>query len=87
MVLDTLSVQGFLTFMSGYAVFLGPFAGIMIADYYIVHKCRVDVPAMYDPNGRYRYTYGIVSLLPRPADFPPLYSHRVPAFRRIGERH
>jgi len=44
-------------------VFLGPFAGIMIADYYIVHKCRVDVPAMYDPNGRYRYTYGVVSLL------------------------
>ena len=51
--------------MSGYTVFLGPFAGIMIADYYIVHKCRVDVPAMYDPKGRYRYTYGVVSLFPR----------------------
>ena len=48
--------------MNGYTVFLGPFAGIMISDYYIVHKCRVDVPAMYDPNGRYRYTYGVVSL-------------------------
>ncbi|KAF9779792.1 NCS1 nucleoside transporter family [Thelephora terrestris] len=53
------SVQGFLSFMSGYTVFLGPFAGIMISDYYLVHKCQVDVPAMYDPNGRYRYTYGI----------------------------
>jgi len=52
--------------MSGYTVFLGPFAGIMIADYYIVHKCRVDVPAMYDPNGRYRYTYGVVSLFSPP---------------------
>ena len=60
----TLSVQGFLTFMNGYTVFLGPFAGIMIADYYIVHKCRVDVRAMYDPNGRYRYSFGVVSLLP-----------------------
>ena len=60
----TLSVQGFLTFMSGYTVFLGPFAGIMIADYYIVHRCKVDVPAMYDPHGRYRYTSGIVSLFP-----------------------
>ena len=48
--------------MNGYTVFLGPFAGIMISDYYLVHNCRVDVPAMYDPNGRYRYTSGIVSL-------------------------
>jgi len=52
--------------MSGYTVFLGPFAGIMIADFYIVHRCKVDVPAMYDPHGRYRYTSGVVSL------FPPL---------------
>ena len=59
-----ISVQGFLTFMSGYTVFLGPFAGIMIADYYIVHRCRVDVPAMYDPHGRYRYTSGVVSAVP-----------------------
>lgn len=53
------SVQGFLSFMNGYTVFLGPFAGIMISDFYIVHKCRVDVPAMYDPNGRYRYASGV----------------------------
>ena len=63
-VICTSSVQGFLTFMSGYTVFLGPFAGIMITDYYIVHRCKVDVPAMYDPNGRYRYTYGVVGPLP-----------------------
>lgn len=52
------SAQGFLTFMSGYTVFLGPFAGIMVTDYWLVHRCKVDVPAMYDPQGRYRYTYG-----------------------------
>ena len=28
--------------------------------YWIVHKCKVDVPAMYRPNGRYRYTFGFV---------------------------
>ncbi|KAJ3534748.1 hypothetical protein NM688_g7085 [Phlebia brevispora] len=44
------SAEGFLTFMSGYTVFLGPIAGIMVSD--------VDVPAMYNPHGRYRYTYG-----------------------------
>ncbi|KDQ54500.1 hypothetical protein JAAARDRAFT_135506 [Jaapia argillacea MUCL 33604] len=49
---------GFLSFMNGYTVFLGPFAGIMVADYWIVHRCKVDVPAMYDPHGRYRYFYG-----------------------------
>ena len=73
----TPSVQGFLTFMSGYTVFLGPFAGIMIADYYIVHRCRVDVPAMYDPHGRYRYTSGIVGLFPFPTCSPHTYSFPV----------
>ncbi|KAK7041780.1 hypothetical protein VNI00_009069 [Paramarasmius palmivorus] len=51
--------QGFLSFMSGYTVFLGPFAGIMVTDYWIIHKCKVDVRAMYDPQGRYRYWNGI----------------------------
>ncbi|KAJ6531800.1 permease for cytosine/purines, uracil, thiamine, allantoin-domain-containing protein [Mycena capillaripes] len=53
------SAPGFLTFMSGYTVFLGPFAALMVFDYWIVHKCNVDVPAMYDPHGRYQYWNGI----------------------------
>ncbi|KAJ3724309.1 permease for cytosine/purines, uracil, thiamine, allantoin-domain-containing protein [Lentinula guzmanii] len=53
------SAPGFLNFMSGYTIFLGPFAGIMVADYWLVHKCKVDVPAMYDHNGRYRYWHGL----------------------------
>jgi len=53
------SAPGFLTFMSGYTVFLGPFAAIMVFDYWIVHKGNVDVPAMYDPCGRYKYWNGI----------------------------
>ncbi|KAI6101745.1 permease for cytosine/purines, uracil, thiamine, allantoin-domain-containing protein [Pisolithus croceorrhizus] len=52
------SAQGFLSFMNGYTIFLGPFAGIMITDFWLLHKGHVDVPAMYDPHGRYRYTYG-----------------------------
>ncbi|PSR98909.1 hypothetical protein PHLCEN_2v4229 [Hermanssonia centrifuga] len=52
------SAQGFLNFMSGYTVFLGPFAGIMVTDYWFIHRGRVDVPSMYRPHGRYRYTYG-----------------------------
>ncbi|KAF7312262.1 hypothetical protein MIND_00239200 [Mycena indigotica] len=53
------SAPGFLTFMSGYTVFLGPFAAIMAVDYWIVHQGKVDVPAMYDYKGRYRYWNGI----------------------------
>ncbi|EJD55067.1 NCS1 nucleoside transporter family [Auricularia subglabra TFB-10046 SS5] len=54
------NATGFLTFMSGYTVFLGPIAGIMISDYYVVHRGALDVPALYQPHGRYRYTAGIV---------------------------
>lgn len=75
------SAHGFLSFMNGYTIFLGPFAGIMVADvrelrlahapfpsllklvqYWIVHRCKVDVASMYDPHGRYRYTGGFVSV-------------------------
>ena len=71
--------------MNGYTVFLGPFAGIMIADYYIVHRCKVDVPAMYDPHGRYRYISGVVS--PSSIHQPTsTYSYHFSAFCRTGEQ-
>ena len=53
------SAQTFLAFMGGYAVFLAPIAGILAADYWLVKKQHYDVPACYDPNGRYRYWKGV----------------------------
>ncbi|KLO16652.1 cytosine-purine permease, partial [Schizopora paradoxa] len=53
------SASGFLSFMNGYTVFLGPFAGIMVTDYWLVHRGNVDVPSMYRPHGRYRYLGGV----------------------------
>ncbi|THH07196.1 hypothetical protein EW145_g3553 [Phellinidium pouzarii] len=53
------SATGFLSFMNGYSVFLGPFAGIMFTDYWLVHHEKVDVPSMYRPHGRYRYLGGV----------------------------
>ncbi|THH16283.1 hypothetical protein EW146_g4322 [Bondarzewia mesenterica] len=53
------SASGFLSFMNGYTVFLGPIAGIMVTDYWFVHHTHVDVPSMYRPHGRYRYHYGV----------------------------
>lgn len=45
--------------MGGYAVFLAPIAGIIASDYWVIKRRQIDVPALYDPYGRYRYWYGI----------------------------
>ncbi|KAJ2903963.1 ncs1 allantoate transporter [Zalerion maritima] len=52
------SATTFLSFMGGYSVFLAPISGIMAADYWLVKKQRFDLPALYDPHGRYRYILG-----------------------------
>lgn len=33
--------------------------GIIAADYWLIKKRHIDVPALYDPHGRYRYVYGV----------------------------
>jgi hypothetical protein len=53
------SAEGFLSFMNAYSIFLGPFAGVIAVDYYLVRAGRVDVPALYRPRGRYRYAAGV----------------------------
>lgn len=46
------------TWLIGYGALLGPIAGIMIADYYVLRKKHLDVPGLYDPHGPYRFTNG-----------------------------
>ena len=53
------SADTFLAFMGGYAVFLAPISGIIASDYWIVKRRHIDVPALYDPYGRYRYCHGV----------------------------
>jgi nucleobase:cation symporter-1, NCS1 family len=43
----------------GYSGFLGPIAGVMITDYFIVRKARLDVESLYRRNGVYEYRNGI----------------------------
>lgn len=50
------SASTFLAFMGGYSVFLAPIAGILVADYWLVKKQHYDIPALYDPFGRYRFS-------------------------------
>ncbi|RDW77521.1 NCS1 nucleoside transporter family protein-1 [Coleophoma cylindrospora] len=49
------SAESLINFMNGYTVWLAPMAGILIADYWIVHKQVVSVPEMYQPDGIYAY--------------------------------
>ena len=46
------------TWLIGYSALLGPIGGIMIADYFVIRHKRLNVPALYDANGEYRYTNG-----------------------------
>ena len=36
-----------------------PLTGAVLADYLVVHGSRIDVPALFDPEGRYRYHRGV----------------------------
>jgi NCS1 family nucleobase:cation symporter-1 len=53
------STQGYVfTWLIAYGGLLGPIAGIMIADYFIVRRGELKVDALYDPHGAYRYWGG-----------------------------
>jgi len=47
-----------LGWLSGYAAFLGPVAGIMICDYFVVRKCFLQVDDLYLRGGIYEYSGG-----------------------------
>ncbi|NBX26187.1 MAG: hypothetical protein EBQ99_09115 [Planctomycetes bacterium] len=40
----------------GYGGLLGPIAGIMVVDYWLVRRTQLDVPDLYRPRGRYAGT-------------------------------
>lgn len=49
------STQGYIfTWLIGYSALLGPIAGIMLCDYFIVRKTRLDSVDLYNAMGRYR---------------------------------
>lgn len=52
-ILDNLFV-----FLGYYGAFLSAIGGIMVADYYLIRRRRVNVAALYDPEGQYRYMGG-----------------------------
>ncbi|KAK5729515.1 hypothetical protein LTR17_011935 [Elasticomyces elasticus] len=53
------SAKSLLSFLSAYAIFMAPMAGILVTDYWLVKHRKYDVPALYDPHGIYYYQYGV----------------------------
>ena len=53
------------TWLIAYSALLGPIGGILIADYFVVRRCKLDVPALYKVEGEFRFTNGfsLVALL------------------------
>jgi nucleobase:cation symporter-1, NCS1 family len=43
----------------GYSGLLGPVAGIMVADYFLIRKTELDVNSLYHREGAYHYTKGV----------------------------
>jgi len=41
------------TWLIGYSALLGPIAGVMIADYFLLRRTRLDPDALYDPEGEF----------------------------------
>jgi NCS1 family nucleobase:cation symporter-1 len=46
------------TWLIGYGALLGPVAGIMLVDYFVIRKTELDHDALFDTNGIYSYRAG-----------------------------
>ncbi|HMP90214.1 MAG TPA: NCS1 family nucleobase:cation symporter-1 [Kiritimatiellia bacterium] len=47
------------TWLIGYSGLLGPIGGILVCDYFLIRRTKLNLPALYDAKGVYKYTAGI----------------------------
>lgn len=52
------SAESLINFMGALSIFLSPIAAILIADFWVIKRQAIDVPALYRPNARYHYVKG-----------------------------
>jgi NCS1 family nucleobase:cation symporter-1 len=53
------TTQGYIfTWLIGYSALLGPIAGVLIVDYYLIRKTELKVDQLYAEQGDYTYTNG-----------------------------
>jgi len=77
-----------------YSALLGPIGGILIADYFVYRRRKLNLPALYQANGEYRFTNGfsmvaLIALVLAVLPSLPGYSRhgpvaRVPTATRSG---
>jgi NCS1 family nucleobase:cation symporter-1 len=46
------------TWLIGYSGLMGAIAGILICDYWVLRKQRLDLAGLFEPDGPYTYTNG-----------------------------
>lgn len=47
------------TWLIAYSALLGPIGGILIADYFVCRRCRLNVSALYRPDGEFAFSSGV----------------------------
>ncbi|MBB5402059.1 NCS1 family nucleobase:cation symporter-1 [Paraburkholderia atlantica] len=53
------TTQGYIfTWLVGYSALLGPVAGILIVDYFLVRRTRLDTAQLFEEDGEYAYSNG-----------------------------
>lgn len=53
------TTQGYIfTWLIGYSALLGPIAGILLVDYYLLRRTYLDLPELYQEHGLYSYRSG-----------------------------
>jgi NCS1 family nucleobase:cation symporter-1 len=85
------------TWLVGYSALLGPIAGVLIVDYYVVRKTQLNVGELYREDGQYAYVNGwniaavaafVVGVAPNipgflSEAFPAAFPGVAPAFKTI----
>lgn len=92
------STQGYIfTWLIGYSALLGPVAGIMVVDYFLIRGTELDRRALFDENGAYAYRRGwnpaavaamVVGVLPNlpgflHTAFPASFAHVADVFNTL----
>ncbi|ADG20210.1 NCS1 family nucleobase:cation symporter-1 [Paraburkholderia atlantica] len=53
------TTQGYIfTWLVGYSALLGPVAGILIVDYFLIRRTRLDTAQLFEEDGEYAYSNG-----------------------------
>ena len=51
-------LNSYLNYVSMLGNFFSPIAGVLVFDYLLLKRTRLDVPSLFRPDGRYRYWGG-----------------------------